>query len=109
MQQLEQLREHARGRLERLGNVVTSHVWRLGFASRFLFYLVMHSGTALRRFRLTMAEIYFAGVLSLIIILVILLVLYTSFSLKTLGSSLLPPAISKMPMAITAIPAMIQM
>ena len=48
----------------------TSHVWRLGFASRFLFYTVLHSGTALRRFRLTVAEIYFAGVLSLIIIMV---------------------------------------
>src|SRR6266480_493935 len=59
-----------RQRLERLGANVTSHVWRLGFASRFLGYLVMHSGTALRRFRLTIAEIYFAGVLSLIIILV---------------------------------------
>src|SRR5882762_5304025 len=59
-----------RARLERLGSGVTAHVWRLGFASRFLFYLVMHSGTALRRFRLTIAEIYFAGVLSLIIILV---------------------------------------
>jgi phospholipid/cholesterol/gamma-HCH transport system permease protein len=70
MQQLEHLREHARGRLERIGNVVTSQVWRLGFASRFLFYLVVHSGTALRRFRLTLKEIYFAGVLSLIIILV---------------------------------------
>src|SRR5258708_5503733 len=57
-------------RLERLGAAVTSHVWRLGFASRFLAYLVLHSGTALRRFRLTIAEIYFAGVLSLIIILV---------------------------------------
>ena len=65
-----QIREHARGRLERLGNAVTSSVWRLGFASRFLFYLVAHSGTALRRIRLTVAEIYFAGVLSLIIILV---------------------------------------
>src|SRR5229473_479349 len=59
-----------RARLERLGAGVTSHVWRLGFASRFLAYLVVHSGTALRRFRLTIAEIYFAGVLSLIIILV---------------------------------------
>src|SRR4249920_678733 len=59
-----------RARLERLGSGVTSHVWRLGFASRFLAYLVVHSGTALKRFRLTMAEIYFAGVLSLIIILV---------------------------------------
>src|SRR6266478_6334363 len=59
-----------RARLERLGAGVSSHVARLGFASRFLGYLVLHSGTALRRFRLTVAEIYFAGVLSLIIILV---------------------------------------
>src|SRR5437763_14879158 len=59
-----------RARLERLGSGVTFHVLRLGFASRFLAYLVLHSGTALRRFRLTTAEIYFAGVLSLIIILV---------------------------------------
>src|SRR3954449_9708950 len=59
-----------RARLERLGSGVTFHVLRLGFASRFLAYLVIHSGTALRRFRLTIAEIYFAGVLSLIIILV---------------------------------------
>src|SRR5215468_2471508 len=59
-----------RARIERLGSGVSSHVWRLGFASRFLAYLVLHSGTALRRFRLTIAEIYFAGVLSLIIILV---------------------------------------
>src|SRR5438034_455982 len=59
-----------RARIERLGSGVSSHVWRLGFASRFLAYLVLHSGTALRRFHLTIAEIYFAGVLSLIIILV---------------------------------------
>src|ERR671930_851790 len=59
-----------RARLERLGSGVTFHVLRLGFASRFLAYLVVHSGTALRRFHLTIAEIYFAGVLSLIIILV---------------------------------------
>ena len=59
-----------RNRLERLGGTVTSQVWRLGYASRFLAYLVLHSGTALRRFRLTIAEVYFAGVLSLVIILV---------------------------------------
>jgi len=59
-----------RSRLERLGATVTSQVWRLGYASRFLGHLVLHSGTALRRFRLTMAEVYFAGVLSLVIILV---------------------------------------
>jgi len=55
---------------ERLGSQVTARVWRLGFASRFLGYMVLHSGTALRRFPLTIREIYFAGVLSLIIILV---------------------------------------
>ena len=59
-----------RAALTRLGAVVTAGVWRLGYASRFFGYLLMHSGTALGRFRLTMREIYFAGVLSLIIILV---------------------------------------
>jgi len=59
-----------RGFFERLGGQVTSRLWRLGFASRFLGYMVLHSGTALRRFPLTIREIYFAGVLSLIIILV---------------------------------------
>jgi phospholipid/cholesterol/gamma-HCH transport system permease protein len=55
---------------ERLGRGMTGRVLRLGFASRFLAYLLLHSGTALRRFRLTVREIYFAGVLSLVIILV---------------------------------------
>ena len=59
-----------RGLFERLGAAVTARVWRLGFASRFLVYLFLHSGTALQRFGLTIREIYFAGVLSLVIILV---------------------------------------
>ncbi len=59
-----------RATLTRLGAAVTAGIWRLGFASRFFAYLIAHSGTALRRFRLTVREIYFAGVLSLIIILV---------------------------------------
>jgi phospholipid/cholesterol/gamma-HCH transport system permease protein len=59
-----------RGQVERIGGGFSAHVWRLGYAARFLAYLVLHSGTALRRFRLTVAEIYFAGVLSLVIILV---------------------------------------
>ena len=59
-----------RVRLERLGGAVTSRLWRLGFASRFLFHLLLHSGTALRRFRLTVAQVYFTGVLSLVIIMV---------------------------------------
>jgi phospholipid/cholesterol/gamma-HCH transport system permease protein len=60
----------ARAQLERLGRTVTSVIWRLGYAARFLVYVLMHSGTALRRFRLTIAQVYFAGVLSLVIILV---------------------------------------
>jgi len=59
-----------RARLEHLGATVTSQIWRLGFATRFLVYMLMHSGTALRRTRLTVAQVYFAGVLSLVIILV---------------------------------------
>ena len=55
---------------ERRGRGVNARILRLGFASRFLAYLLLHSGTALRRFRLTVREIYFAGVLSLVIILV---------------------------------------
>lgn len=55
---------------ERLGEAVTARMWRLGFAARFFAYMLLHSGTALRRFGLTIREIYFAGVLSLIIILV---------------------------------------
>ena len=56
--------------LQALGRTVTDKLWRLGFASRFFVYMLLHSGTALRRFRLTVREIYFTGVLSLIIILV---------------------------------------
>jgi phospholipid/cholesterol/gamma-HCH transport system permease protein len=58
------------GALERLGRTVTAKIWRLGFAARFFVYILLHSGTALRRFGLTIREIYFAGVLSMIIILV---------------------------------------
>ena len=59
-----------RGYFEKLGNHVTSGVWQLGFAARFLAYMLLHSGTALRRFSLTIREIYFSGVLSLVIIMV---------------------------------------
>ena len=56
--------------LERMGHVMTAKVWRLGFAARFFFYVLLHSGTAFRRFGLTIREIYFAGVLTMVIILV---------------------------------------
>lgn len=53
-----------------LGHRVTGALWRLGFASRFCMAILLNSGTAFRRFHLTIREIYFTGVLSLIIILV---------------------------------------
>ncbi len=56
--------------LRSLGRAVTDRVWRLGFASRFFLAILLHSGTSLRRIQLTFREVYFAGVLSLIIIMV---------------------------------------
>jgi phospholipid/cholesterol/gamma-HCH transport system permease protein len=56
--------------VSRIGSRVISAVWRLGFASRFFFLTLVKSGTSFRRFSLTIKEIYFEGVLSLIIILV---------------------------------------
>ena len=56
--------------LRNLGQKVTSRIWRLGYASRFFLAMLLHSGTSLRRINLTIREIYFTGVLSLIIILV---------------------------------------
>ncbi|MBB5019483.1 phospholipid/cholesterol/gamma-HCH transport system permease protein [Chitinivorax tropicus] len=53
-----------------VGRKVINGVWRLGFITRFLFAVLMYSGTSFRRFGLTLREIYFAGVLSLIIILI---------------------------------------
>ena len=52
------------------GHSVVNAIWRLGYASRFFFAVLTHSGMSFRRFYLTVKEIYFAGVLSLIIILV---------------------------------------
>ncbi len=56
--------------IARLGRYTLNGVSRTGFAARFFLAILLHSGTAFRRFGLTIREIYFAGVLSLIIILV---------------------------------------
>jgi phospholipid/cholesterol/gamma-HCH transport system permease protein len=56
--------------LRRVGASTIRSVERLGFAARFSVAVVAHAPAALRRLQLTMREIYFAGVLSLIIILV---------------------------------------
>ena len=56
--------------LRLLGARAINWVWRLGYASRFFWLVLKYSGSSLRRFSLTIREIYFAGVLSLVIILV---------------------------------------
>ena len=45
-------------------------MWQLGFASRFFLAIFLYSGTSFRRFQLTLREVFFSGVMSLIIIMV---------------------------------------
>jgi phospholipid/cholesterol/gamma-HCH transport system permease protein len=52
--------------LRRIGGGLTGAVSKLGFASRFLFAVLWHTPGAFRRVHLTVREIYFAGVLSLV-------------------------------------------
>ncbi|BEV72830.1 MULTISPECIES: lipid asymmetry maintenance ABC transporter permease subunit MlaE [unclassified Paludibacterium] len=56
--------------LRKLGHSTINGIWRLGYASRFLVAILMYSGQSLLRFSLVIREVYFAGVLSLIIIIV---------------------------------------
>jgi phospholipid/cholesterol/gamma-HCH transport system permease protein len=56
--------------LRRVGERTISSIERLGFAARFSLAVLRHAPDALRRLQLTMREIYFSGVLSLVIILV---------------------------------------
>jgi phospholipid/cholesterol/gamma-HCH transport system permease protein len=56
--------------IARLGRRTLDGVSRMGYATRFFMATLLHSGTAFKRFGLTIREIYFSGVLSLIIILV---------------------------------------
>ncbi len=56
--------------LRAMGAQVTGAIWRLGFAGRFFWLILRQSGTSFRRFNLIIREIYFAGVMSLVIILV---------------------------------------
>ena len=56
--------------LRRVGERTLGWVERMGFAARFSLAVLTHSPAALRRIQLTMREIYFAGVLSLVIIMV---------------------------------------
>ncbi|CUA87136.1 MULTISPECIES: lipid asymmetry maintenance ABC transporter permease subunit MlaE [Gulbenkiania] len=54
----------------KLGHLTINAIWRLGFAARFFGAILLYSGQSLTRFGLTIREVYFAGVLSLIIITV---------------------------------------
>ncbi|AYH42598.1 lipid asymmetry maintenance ABC transporter permease subunit MlaE [Azoarcus sp. DN11] len=56
--------------IRRLGAMVVEGVWRIGFAARFFMLLLRHSGQSLARIHLTVREVYFSGVLSLLIIVV---------------------------------------
>jgi len=56
--------------LRRLGSFAIEHVERLGFAARFFVAVVANTPAAFRRLHLTLREIYFSGVLSLVIILI---------------------------------------
>jgi phospholipid/cholesterol/gamma-HCH transport system permease protein len=56
--------------IQRIGHRAIESVWRLGVAARFMLLMLRHSGICLRRPHLVIREIYAAGVLSLIIIIV---------------------------------------
>ncbi len=56
--------------IARLGHHALASMSRIGLATRFFLATLLRSGVAFRRFNLTIRETYFAGVLSLIIILV---------------------------------------
>ncbi|MDR1423270.1 MAG: lipid asymmetry maintenance ABC transporter permease subunit MlaE [Azoarcus sp.] len=56
--------------LRKIGAMTIDGVWRLGFIARFFCVVLRYSGQSFRRLPLTIREIYFSGVLSLLIILV---------------------------------------
>ena len=75
-----------------IGHHTVDIVWRLGYASRFFGLTIASSATTFRRFRLLTRELYYTGVLSLIIILVsglfvgMVLGLQGYYTLQTYGS-----------------------
>lgn len=54
----------------KLGSLTINAVWHLGFVTRFFWLILCYSGQSFTRFHLTVREVYFSGVLSLLIILV---------------------------------------
>ena len=56
--------------LRHIGALTINGIWRLGFITRFLCAVLLASGQSLRRIHLTIRELFFSGVLSLLIITV---------------------------------------
>ena len=56
--------------VRRVGTTTIGGIGRLGYAARFFAAVIMNTPAAFRRLHLTLREIYFSGVLSLVIILV---------------------------------------
>ena len=56
--------------VKNIGHRVVEAIWRIGSATHFLALVLLNSGTSFRRFQLTVKELFFTGVMSLIIILV---------------------------------------
>ena len=56
--------------VSRIGHRLIERIWRFGGGIRFFCYIMIYSGESFRRLHLTIREIYFTGVMSLIIMLV---------------------------------------
>ena len=78
---------------EKIGYSVTSRIKRLGTATRLFFLILISSGESFKRFHLIMKEVYFTGVMSLVIIIVsaffvgMVLGLQGYYTLQKYGSS----------------------
>lgn len=56
--------------MRNIGHRSVDTIWRIGYAARFFVLILLNSGMSFRRFHLTVRELFFTGVMSLIIILV---------------------------------------
>lgn len=79
--------------LRNIGHNSTKRIWRLGAGARLFALTLIYSGESFRRFHLTIREVYFTGVMSLIIVLVsaffvgMVLALQGYYTLQKYGSS----------------------
>jgi phospholipid/cholesterol/gamma-HCH transport system permease protein len=57
-------------KLRGVGHRMIERTWRLGVGARLFGLAIVYSGESFKRFNLTLREIYFTGVMSLLIIVV---------------------------------------